>query len=722
MTDSQGSGARRHILPDKGARVRKEALSLAMAEPQVRKTRKGRFDPLTAAAVVFFVMAVAFAAAPAVNAGPTTLPSLLLLIGLAGVACIGLFALRGSADAPDEAEPGAAGFIDALSEPAAIAAPDGRVQAANAAWKSVVGLANRLPKSGASGSSLFAALTAARRGEISRAAIKSGGADHEAIVSPLGARRFLVRLTGPGSGALALPSAALEVLTAFSGAVPPPPKVLDAFAAASPFGAALLEGDDPFQAKIVEANPALRAVAGGGEKGQAFGDLIDPASRADAAQKLAAGQGSGAPVEVRLAYDPARIAHLYLSKSDGRWVAYLVDVSEQKQIELQLAQSQKMQAIGQLAGGVAHDFNNLLTAIFMQLDVLATRHPVGDPSYEGLNEIKQTSTRAADLVRKLLAFSRKQTVQREILDLGELISEFEVLLRRVLYEDVKLTTDYGRNLPLVRADRSQLETAVMNLAVNARDSVRAHGGGSVRIRTARLTQEQAQGLGYPTAQGDQALIEVSDDGPGIPPAVLDKIFDPFFTTKPVGEGTGLGLATVYGIVKQSDGWIAVESKPGEGAAFRIFLPVHIPSAMVTPVPVAAAPKRPVARDLSGAGRILFVEDEDAVRGVAAKLLRARGYEVIEAASGEEALELAEAHAGTIDLMISDVVMPGMQGPDLLKQARRYLGAAPVMFISGYAESEFSDLLEGEANVSFLPKPIDIKTLAERVKQELQKAA
>jgi two-component system, cell cycle sensor histidine kinase and response regulator CckA len=702
--------------------AQQEAPSLAMAEPKVRKGRKGWFEPLTAAAVVFFLMAVAFAAAPAMNAGPTTLAGLLLLIGLAGVACLGLFVLRGSADAPAETEPGAEQLVDALSEPAAIAAPDGRVHAANAAWKSTIGTAARLPKSGSSAASLFAALTAARRGETAQAAIKAGGAEHSALVSPLGLRRFLVRLNGPGIGALALPPAALEVLTAFSSAAPPPPKVLDAFAAASPFGAALLEGDDPFEARIIEANPALKAVAGGGEKGQAFGDLIDAASRLDASQKLSVGQGSGAPLEVRLAHDPARIAHLYLSKNEGGFVAYLVDVSEQKQIELQLAQSQKMQAIGQLAGGVAHDFNNLLTAIFMQLDVLATRHPVGDPSYEGLNEIKQTSTRAADLVRKLLAFSRKQTVQREILDVGELVSEFEVLLRRVLYEDVKLTTDYGRNLPQVRADRSQLETAVMNLAVNARDSVRAHGGGCVNIRTARVTQEQAQAMGYPGAQGDQAMIEVSDDGPGIPPAVMDKIFDPFFTTKPVGEGTGLGLATVYGIVKQSDGWIAVDSKPGEGAAFRIFLPVHVPVAGVAPAPVVQAPKRPVARDLSGAGRILFVEDEDAVRGVAAKLLRARGYEVIEAASGEEALELAQAHAGTIDLMISDVVMPGMQGPDLLKQARAYLGAAPVMFISGYAESEFSDLLEGEANVSFLPKPIDIKTLAERVKQELQKAA
>jgi two-component system cell cycle sensor histidine kinase/response regulator CckA len=321
-----------------------------------------------------------------------------------------------------------------------------------------------------------------------------------------------------------------------------------------------------------------------------------------------------------------------------------------------------------------------------------------------------------------LAFSRKQTVQREILDLGELISEFEVLLRRVLYEDVKLATEYGRNLPQVRIDRSQLETAVMNLAVNARDAVRAHGGGQVTIRTARLTQEQAVQMGYPTAQGEQALIEVADDGPGIPPDIRDKIFEPFFTTKPVGEGTGLGLATVYGIVKQADGWIHLHTAPGEGAAFRIFLPIHHQAAGVAAPPQPAAPKRTAPRDLSGAGRILFVEDEDAVRGVAAKLLRARGYEVIEAASGEEALELAEAHAGEIDLMISDVVMPGMQGPDLLKAARCYLGEAPVMFISGYAESEFSDLLEGEANISFLPKPIDIKTLAERVKQELQKAA
>lgn len=702
-------------------KIDSEAIAAAMADPHA-ETAVRRIDPLTTAAVVFFLIAVAFAGAPMLNAGPATLAGLLLLIGLAGVAFLGLFVLRASAEPVMDAEPGAERFIQALTEPACVAAADGRVVAANAAWREAMGASPRLPKGGSSAASVFSALSAARRGEVARASLKANGGEHQALVAPLAPRRFLVRLTDAAAATLALPSAALEVIQAVSTARPPPPQVLDAFAAASPFGAALLEGEDPFAAVILETNPALKAVAGGGHVGQAFGELIEAASRADAQPRVAASANGGPPLEVRLAHDPTRIAHLYLTRTDGRWVAYLVDVSEQKQIELQLSQSQKMQAIGQLAGGVAHDFNNLLTAVFMQLDVLAARHPVGDPSYEGLNEIRQISTRAADLVRKLLAFSRKQTVQREILDLGELISEFEVLLRRVLYEDVKLATEYGRNLPQVRVDRGQLETAVMNLAVNARDAVRAHGGGAVKIRTARVTQEQARDMGYPMAQGDQALIEVSDDGPGIPPEVMDKIFDPFFTTKPVGEGTGLGLATVYGIVKQSDGWISVDSRPGEGAAFRIFLPVHHEAAVMQAAPAPLAPKRPAARDLSGAGRILFVEDEDAVRGVAAKLLRARGYEVIEAASGEEALDLAETHAGEIDLMISDVVMPGMQGPELLKQARQYLRGAPVMFISGYAESEFSDLLEGESNVSFLPKPIDIKTLAERVKLELQKAA
>lgn len=664
---------------------------------------------------LFFIGAVAAAAYPALRDGPATGGGLMLLAGLAGVAVLGLFAFRQHVPSDIAADTNA--LLEALTEPAAMISGDGRILAANAAWRTASASATRLPRPRAGGHGLFSALKSAARGQPAVADIDLEGRGWRAEAGRLDSRRTLLRLYPPAeTSVVAVSAPTSQALTA--------PVELDALAQAAPFGAALLDGSDPFAAAILEVNPALRAMSGVlAAPGRAFGDLIEAGSRADAAARLAIGRAGA--IEVKLVGEvkpgePARTAHLYLSALDGKTMAYLVDVSEQKQLELQLAQSQKMQAIGQLAGGVAHDFNNLLTAIQLRLDELLHRHPVGDPSYEGLNEIRQTGVRAADLVRKLLAFSRKQTVQRETLDLGELISEFEVLLRRLLREDVGLETDYGRNLPFVRADKSQLETAVMNLAVNARDAMRGHGAspGVVRIRTARLSQTEAQALGYKAARpGDYAMIEVADSGPGIPPHVLEKIFEPFFTTKPVGEGTGLGLATVYGIVKQADGWIHVESEVGKGAAFRIFLPVYMPPPNAAPTVEAPKPK-PVARDLSGVGRILFVEDEDAVRGIAARLLRARGYEVIEARDGEEALALAEQYAGQIDLMISDVIMPGLDGPTMLKRARKFLGTAPVMFISGYAEAEFSDLLEGETGVTFLPKPIDIKTLAERVKQQL----
>jgi two-component system cell cycle sensor histidine kinase/response regulator CckA len=682
-----------------------------MADVTTRPAGRRRPDLVVLAGGVFFAAAVAAAAYPALKAGPETAGGLMLLAGLAGVAVLGLYAFRQTPapEAPSDLEP----VLNALAEPAAVVAADGRILAANHAWRAAEAPSGRLPRPRAP-SALFAALKAADRGEVGRADVDWIGRPRVLTATRLDSRRLLVRLAEPASADAAAPVQAQEPGAAA-------PAELDALAAAAPFGAALLDGPDPFAAAIVEANPALKAMAPDlAEVGKPFAEVIEPASRAEAQGRIASGRT--AAIEVKLAGSAPRMAHLYLSRLGERSLAYLVDVSEQKALELQLAQSQKMQAIGQLAGGVAHDFNNLLTAIQLRLDELLHRHPVGDPSYEGLAEIRQTGVRAADLVRKLLAFSRKQTVQRETLDLGELISEFEVLLRRLLREDVKLETDYGRNLPFVRADKSQLETAVMNLAVNARDAMRSQGKqspGVVRIRTARLTQAEAKTLGYTAApEGEYALIEVADSGPGIPPEILAKIFEPFFTTKPVGEGTGLGLATVYGIVKQADGWIAVDSKVGEGTAFRIFLPVYVPPAGAAE-PVVEAPKaKPVARDLSGVGRILFVEDEDAVRGVAARLLRARGYEVIEACDGEEALELAEQHAGEIDLLISDVIMPGLDGPSLLKKARKFLGEAPVMFISGYAEAEFSDLLEGETGVTFLPKPLDIKILAEKVKQQL----
>jgi two-component system cell cycle sensor histidine kinase/response regulator CckA len=678
-----------------------------------RKARQ--FDPLVVAAGIFFLLAASFTTYLAMRAGPAAMGGLLLIAGVAGVAIFAMLAMRG-ANARQADAGGMAALLAALPEAAAVASSDGRVIEANAAWDDVVGLGARLPKSSRSGG-LFTALSAAAKGQLGATALRIANSEREVQITRLGERRFLVRLAAaaqePAVVAVQPPAQVAPQSAAVSG--------LDAFAAAAPFGAALLSGSDPLGATILEINPAIRALTGGVDPtGATLASLIEPGSLTEAASRIAAGRSG--PVEIRLAHDTHRIAHLYLTRNGDGFVAYLVDVSEQKQMELALSQSEKMRAIGQLAGGVAHDFNNLLTAIQLRLDELLLRHSVGDPSHEGLMEIRQTSIRAADLVRKLLTHARKQTVQRQTLELGELISEIEVLLRRVLREDVKLETEYGRNLPLVRADKSELETAVMNLAVNARDAVRAQGGGIVHIRTARLTQAEARALGYDDDRGgggDIAMIEVYDNGPGIPPDVMKNIFVPFFTTKAVGEGTGLGLATVYGVVKQADGWIHVESPPGKGATFRIFLPVHIPAEVTEPAPAAAAaPHRPPARDLSGAGRILFVEDEDAVRTVAARLLRARGYEVIEAADGEEALILAEEHAGQIDLLISDVIMPGIDGPTLLKKARGFLGSAPVMFISGYAEAEFSDLLEDEKGVTFLPKPIDIKTLAERVKQQL----
>ena len=391
-----------------------------------------------------------------------------------------------------------------------------------------------------------------------------------------------------------------------------------------------------------------------------------------------------------------------------------------KDMRAELAQRQKMEAVGQLAGGVAHDFNNLLSAIGMRIDELLLRHPLGDPAYESLVEVREGVNRAAALVFQLLTFSRKATVRRETVDLGETLINFEILLRRLLRENMRLESDYGGDTPRVRVDKAQLEMAVMNLVVNARDALRGAGrdrGGLIRLRTARLGPAQARALGHPDApSGDVALIEVSDDGPGIAAEVIGNIFDPFFTTKGVGEGTGLGLATVYGIVKQSEGAIVAVSPPGQGATFRIFLPAHTPRPTVE-APAALAPRRE-PRDLSGAGRLLFVEDEDRVRDIAARLLRARGYEVVEARDGEEALDLAKASPGGFDLMISDVSMPGMDGPELLKAARPYLGAAPVIFISGYAESEFSDLLEGETGIFFLPKPLRLQSLAEQVKLRL----
>ncbi|KQY84824.1 cell cycle histidine kinase CckA [Brevundimonas sp. Root1423] len=660
------------------------------------------FDPLLLLMAVGFVVAVGALAYPAFRSDPMSAPGLVLIFTVGAVALIGLFSFtRGESRQP--MGDAAVDLLDAMAEPAALVWATGQVLAFNGAWAEANGATTALPK-GKSASALYMAFAQARAGEQGRAIVVIGEREQEVLIGAAGEGRFLVR---------AAPEAVLPVGSATTSRPATISNAVEsrAMAAGAPFGSAVIAAEDLFAGKVEEANAALSVLTGpAAARDAAFGHLFDPALVTEARARLDA--GSSGPIELIARAWPDKMLHLYVAPEGDKRRIWLFDVSAQKSMELQLSQAQKMQAVGQLAGGVAHDFNNLLTAIQLQLSGLLERHPVGDPSYEGLNEIRQTAIRAADLVRKLLAFSRKSTVRRERLDLGELVGEFAVLLRRLLREDVRLETDYGRDLPVVLADKSQLETAVMNLAVNARDAMRGvvePGAGVVIIRTARLSADEARALGWVNPATDAvALIEVADSGPGVPPELLDKIFEPFFTTKAVNEGTGMGLATVYGIVEQAGGHINVSNAPEGGAVFRIFLPEAAEAELAeTPVieKVAKAP-----RDLSGAGRILFVEDEAAVRQ--------RGYEVIEAEDGEQALELAEQHAGTIDMMISDVIMPGLDGPALLKKARPFLGDAPVLFISGYAESDFSDLLQDEVGVSFLPKPLDIKTLAERVKQEL----
>ncbi|NBB65844.1 response regulator [Pseudomonas sp. ODNR1LW] len=680
----------------------------------MKSTRRLPFDMLAVVAAFGVVVAVAALAYPAFKANPMSAPGMILLATAGLIALIGLFGFR-RAETVKPSSDVAVDMLDAMAEPAALVWETGQVLAFNGAWAQANGTTTALPR-GKSAQALYMAFAQARRGEPGHAIVLIGDREVEVVIGRAGDDRFLLRVA---------PEAVLPVPVATTapnnGAAAGEAR---AMAGGAPFGSAVIEGPDLFAGRAHDANAALSVLTGpGAARDAAFGHLFDPSGVAEARAKLAA--GSSGPIELVARAYPDKMLHLYVAPEGERQRIWLFDVSAQKSMELQLSQAQKMQAVGQLAGGVAHDFNNLLTAIQLQLSGLLERHPVGDPSYEGLNEIRQTAIRAADLVRKLLAFSRKSTVRRERLDLGELVGEFAVLLRRLLREDVRLETDYGRDLPVVLADKSQLETAVMNLAVNARDAMRGvvePGDAVVTITTRRLTAQQAREMGWAAAPTDEvALIEVSDTGPGVPPELVDKIFEPFFTTKAVNEGTGMGLATVYGIAQQAGGHISVSNIEGPhgmsmGAAFRIFLPAAGEAELAEVQPVEVKVKAP--RDLSGAGRILFVEDEDAVRGIAARLLRQRGYEVIEAADGEEALILAEEHAGQIDMMISDVIMPGLDGPSLLKKARKYLGDAPVMFISGYAESDFSDLLQDEVGVSFLPKPLDIKTLAERVKQEL----
>jgi two-component system cell cycle sensor histidine kinase/response regulator CckA len=394
-------------------------------------------------------------------------------------------------------------------------------------------------------------------------------------------------------------------------------------------------------------------------------------------------------------------------------VAVLADATELKSLEAQFVQSQKMQAVGQLAGGVAHDFNNLLTAIAGHTDLLLQRHENDDLDYADLHQIRQNANRAAGLVRQLLAFSRKQTLRPTVVRLTDALSETSHLLNRLLGEKHVLRMEHAEDLWPVKVDTRQFEQVVMNLVVNARDAM--PGGGSVLVRTAneRLERETRRGRAV-MARGDYVRIDVIDNGQGIAEDKIEQVFEPFFTTKKSGEGTGLGLSTVYGIVKQTGGFIFVESAPGQGATFTIYLPRH----QSAEVEAEAAPAPAAQTDLTGDAHVLLIEDETSVRSFAARALKLRGYRVVEAASGEEALDILEDEALDIDIIVSDVVMPHMDGPTCVQKARVKRPDVKVIFMSGYAEDGLRREMEGVGDCRFLAKPFSLTALTAKVKETL----
>jgi two-component system cell cycle sensor histidine kinase/response regulator CckA len=461
----------------------------------------------------------------------------------------------------------------------------------------------------------------------------------------------------------------------------------------------------------------------------------DRAALDKALATAANGQGDIAPFDATLAGDgkgdEKRWARFYVTPvNDGEGdqeavIVYAMETTEQRKLQYQADQAQKMDSIGKLAGGIAHDFNNVLNSIMIATDFLLSAHRPSDPSFQDIMQIKQDANRAASLVRHLLAFSRRQTQNLQVLDLGEALSDLSMLLRRLLGERVTLDlVPRSGGLWTVKADQSQFEQVIVNLAVNARDAM--PDGGKLTLRAANVTAAESLELapkGVPP--GEYVLVEVRDSGTGIPPEIVDKIFEPFFSTKEVGKGTGLGLSTVYGIVKQTGGFIYLESVMGQGTTFRILLPRHVPAVTET-APAAAgegAPARKAAAkaaDDTGQGTVLLVEDEEGLRGLNARGLTSRGYTVLQAANGFEAVEAFDSYFGKIDLVVSDVVMPEMDGPTLLIKLRNRDPDVKVIFVSGYAEEAFEkNLPEGDKyKYNFLAKPFTLKQLVGAVKDAM----
>ncbi|WP_231703939.1 PAS domain-containing hybrid sensor histidine kinase/response regulator [Cochlodiniinecator piscidefendens] len=443
--------------------------------------------------------------------------------------------------------------------------------------------------------------------------------------------------------------------------------------------------------------------------GRSIRDWVDDAFQGRGSQHSEVIKARREDAEVFVQITLARV----IDDEKTRLYAVLTDATELKSIEAQFVQSQKMQAIGQLAGGVAHDFNNLLTAITGHCDLLLMRHDQGDPDFSDLTQINENANRAASLVGQLLAFSRKQTLQPEVVDIRETLSDLTHLLNRLVGEKVTLALNHSRDLPNVKADKGQLEQIIMNLVVNARDAMPE--GGEIDIETTHehlnrpLFRDRVE-----VPVGDYTCIRVKDQGHGIPEDKRAIIFEPFYTTKRAGEGTGLGLSMVYGIIKQSGAFIFVDSAIGTGTVFTLYFPSCSEEATAAPKPRL---EKPIERNDAASGVVMLVEDEAPVRAFASRALRMRGYTVLEADCAEAALETLEDSDLQVDLFLTDVIMPGMDGPSWVKQALQQRPETKVIFVSGYAEDVFNE--EGMLpNAVFLPKPFSLKELTKTVQTQI----
>jgi two-component system cell cycle sensor histidine kinase/response regulator CckA len=496
-------------------------------------------------------------------------------------------------------------------------------------------------------------------------------------------------------------------------------EALSRFVGVAPIGIAEIDSKGIIQS----ANPVFLSYSARAKRGASLASMVVESDRAELRSGLDKFQSKQemVVVDATIMDEKPRLVQFSFARLQGmdkNLTVFAVDKTESKTLEVQLAQSQKMQAVGQLASGIAHDFNNVLTPIIGFADLLLAKMRPTDPAFADIMSIKQNANRAANLVRQLLAFSRKQTLQPKVHSLTDAMSDLDNLLGRVLGEKVELKISHSRDLGLVLVDVHQFEQVIINLAVNARDAMPR--GGTLSVKTMNISREESNAIiREPMPAGEYVLCEVSDTGSGIPPEIVEKIWEPFFSTKEVGKGTGLGLSTVYGIVKQTGGFIFCNSVVGKGTTFSIYLPRHYPTEIEVAAAAAKEEVKTKRSDLTGKGRVLLVEDEDSVRAFAIRALTSRGYTVVEADSGESALAVMEIQTEPFDLILSDVVMPEMDGPTLLRELRKRGVKTKVVFVSGYAEDAFEKNLEGQTDFAFLPKPFSLKQLVEKVKEVME---